>query len=79
METSNIAKKQVIALTKKFKNFKKLQTIKFEFMTIGSLSFGRIEYLWEKEGEVEGGEFNGNWRKAIESSCKKNARSLVNY
>ena len=48
-------------------------------MTIGSLSFGRIEYLWEKEGEVEGGEYNENWRRAIELSCKRNARSLVNY
>jgi len=42
METSNIAKKQVVALTKKFKYFKELQTIKFELMANGLLLFGRM-------------------------------------
>jgi len=95
----------MVALTKKFTNFEKLQTIKFEitgdaYYLIKSTADEDDDEEIEEDGdddeeedeeveeedeeveegaEVEGGEYHGDWLKAIELSCKKNARRLVNY
>ena len=65
-----IQKNQMLSITKKFRNFKRLQTIEFVFPSFSFFSFNNIQIIGLEEQDFE---------KLVKLSCIKNARSLVNY